>query len=350
MRYVSYTRTTSCFAFDEIPDGVIGLQNDHITAYAKEHGISIDKKYSDRKKDAEEKAAFDRLFEDGMKREFDCVVVDSIYRAGNNLWVAKEVLLQTFYYAGIHFIVVEDDFNSTEKDYEAVEKYFAEKYSNYKSRVLGERNRRTKKKETKKVREPKTDQKRQKHVSSLIAYELYDSATEKHMNLRKINDEPVFTVATEGYPIFSDPTYRIGVKEAEEEALRSIYEEKELAARVKTRILNGEGKAILQQSLDEIGEEMKLHFYMVSSGQESMEDTEEYFLSCTERAERLEKAFSVNNPWIRKMEQLPEVMELDKRLIKKNICHFWMTDFRSIEAETLWDDWKQLLPEEWLVS
>lgn len=57
MRYVSYTRTTSCFAFDEIPDGVIGLQNDHIAAYAKEHGISIDKKYSDRKNDTEEKAA-----------------------------------------------------------------------------------------------------------------------------------------------------------------------------------------------------------------------------------------------------------------------------------------------------
>lgn len=33
MRYVSYTRTTSCFAFDEIPEGVIGLQNDHKMVY-----------------------------------------------------------------------------------------------------------------------------------------------------------------------------------------------------------------------------------------------------------------------------------------------------------------------------
>ena len=147
MRAVSYTRTTSCFPGDtDYPADVIAIQNGHIGEYAKTHRLKLVDKYSDRKKDANENAAFEKLLLDGMQRKFDIVIVDSIFRTGKDLWNAKEVLLQTFHYAGISFAVVEDDFDSTGKSNDETEAYFAEKYKTYRKAHIKyqvkERNRR----------------------------------------------------------------------------------------------------------------------------------------------------------------------------------------------------------------
>ena len=132
MRVVSYTRTTSCFPGETgQPSDIIAVQNRHIADYAGEHGWKVDEKYSDRKHDNEEDSAFRRLLEDGMRRKFDMVIVDSVFRAGKDLWDAREVLLQTFYYADISFAVVEDDFIASGRKREDVDNYFAEKYSLY---------------------------------------------------------------------------------------------------------------------------------------------------------------------------------------------------------------------------
>lgn len=128
MRIVSYTRTTSCFPGAEIPTNVISEQNEQIRAFAEERGWKITDKYSDRKKDPKENTAFERLLKDGIQRKFDAVIVASIFRAGKDLWSAREVLLQTFHYAGISFIVVEDDFISTGKSNEEADEYFDGKY------------------------------------------------------------------------------------------------------------------------------------------------------------------------------------------------------------------------------
>lgn len=129
MRIVSYTRTTSCFPGEEIPANVITAQNERIRGYVEKHGWKIAGKYSDRKKDQSENASFERLLQDGIQRKFDAVIVDSIFRAGKDLWSAREVLLQTFHFAGIWFIVVEDNFISAGKSNEEAEKYFDQKYS-----------------------------------------------------------------------------------------------------------------------------------------------------------------------------------------------------------------------------
>lgn len=128
MRIVSYTRTTSCFPGAEIPANVITEQNYRIKSYADSHGWKIADKYSDRKKDEKENTSFERLLQDGISRKFDAVIVDSVFRAGKDLWSAREVLLQTFHFAGIGFIVVEDDFVSIGKSNEEAEAYFDEKY------------------------------------------------------------------------------------------------------------------------------------------------------------------------------------------------------------------------------
>jgi len=133
MRLVSYTRTTSCFPGAVISPTAITEQNEKIKAYADDHGWKISEKYSDRKKDYSENEAFDKLLRDGMNRRFDAVIVDSIYHAGKNLWTAKEVLLQTFQYAGIGFIVVEDSFNSIERTNKEAEIYFSQKYKQFRA-------------------------------------------------------------------------------------------------------------------------------------------------------------------------------------------------------------------------
>ena len=85
-------------------------------------------KYSDRKKDQSENSAFEQLLQDGIQRKFDAVIVDSVFRAGKDLWSAREVLLQTFHFAGIGFIVVEDGFISNGKTNDEAEAYFDQKY------------------------------------------------------------------------------------------------------------------------------------------------------------------------------------------------------------------------------
>ena len=127
MRYVSYTRTTTCLEFEEIIENAIGIQNKHINEYAKEHNFKIDEKYSDRKKSHSENEGFKRLLEDGMSRRFDILVVDSLLRCGATFAEGREVIEQTFYYAGINFIVVEDDFDSRDKKPEEVKQYFKAK-------------------------------------------------------------------------------------------------------------------------------------------------------------------------------------------------------------------------------
>lgn len=132
MKVVSYTRTTTCRpGVTESPPDIISIQNQHIQNYAKAHGWKIEGKYSDRKNDPNENGGFERMLSDGMQRKFDVVIVDSIFRAGKDLWNAKEVLLQTFTYANIVFVVVEDDFDGTTCTKEEAEAYFTEKYKIY---------------------------------------------------------------------------------------------------------------------------------------------------------------------------------------------------------------------------
>lgn len=124
MKWVSYTRSISSRIGEENPSNTIAEQNERIAQYLKKRGCSISEKYSDRKRTAEAAEGFDRLVQDGMARNFDAVVVDSIFRCGRTLPFAIEALQRTFYPLGIQFAVVEDDFCSADKTAEEVAEYF----------------------------------------------------------------------------------------------------------------------------------------------------------------------------------------------------------------------------------
>lgn len=131
MRCVSYTRTTSCCWEKETPGDVIGQQNTRIQEYAHAMGWKIEKKYSDRKNDPDTHEAFDSLREDGVSRQFDMVIVDSIFRCGSNVSFAKDLFAHAFCPAGIQFAVVEDQYCSIGRSIEEIGEYFREKRNVY---------------------------------------------------------------------------------------------------------------------------------------------------------------------------------------------------------------------------
>ena len=106
----------------EIPKDIISQQNQKIQDYIKKRGWTLGKKYSDRRKDAFEETAYLQMKMDAIAREFDCVVMDSMFRCGRNSNVAAELFKSMSLPAGLQIAVVEDDFCSLDvTEQEAVE-------------------------------------------------------------------------------------------------------------------------------------------------------------------------------------------------------------------------------------
>lgn len=124
MRCVSYTRTTSCKNTEKIPSDIIQQQNEHIQNYIQSHGWKLVAKYSDRKKNENENTAFEEMTADGINRKFDMVVVDSVDRCGKYISCAEDVLVKTFFPAGLHFAIVQSNFCSIGKSREEIDEYF----------------------------------------------------------------------------------------------------------------------------------------------------------------------------------------------------------------------------------
>lgn len=124
MRCASYVRLVSCKPEKEMPKDIIRQQNDRIKNFIKGKGWELAKKYTDRKKNMEADDAFQQLRLDGINRKFDMVVVDSLFRCGRNVSYAEDVLLKTFYPAGIHFAVIEDNICSLDMDARMAAAYF----------------------------------------------------------------------------------------------------------------------------------------------------------------------------------------------------------------------------------
>lgn len=111
----------------------INSQNMIIETFARNNGLTITKRYSDRKESSDADEAFISLREDIINRKVDCLVVNSIYFCGPSLSAAKDLLRDVMWPAKIPFIVVEDDFRSNEKTYEEIDQYFKDKLNAFRS-------------------------------------------------------------------------------------------------------------------------------------------------------------------------------------------------------------------------
>ena len=112
MKCVSYTRSTSSDPYAVQAKDTIRQQNERIARFVKTHGWKLQGKYSDRKHDPDCDAAFQEVKEALLRREYDCIVVDSFYHFGKSIEQAMELTTKTLIPAGIHFAVVEDGFCS----------------------------------------------------------------------------------------------------------------------------------------------------------------------------------------------------------------------------------------------
>lgn len=99
-------------------------QNDHIRDFTKSRYWKISKFYEDKSDDPQSDLGFQKLKEDGLKRQFDVVIIDSIFRCGRNVFYARDLLLNVFYRVGIHFVILEDDIDSSLMSFEELENYF----------------------------------------------------------------------------------------------------------------------------------------------------------------------------------------------------------------------------------
>lgn len=131
MRCVSYTKRYSCFPENEIPEDIILQQNQRINEFVVSHGWKLVKKYYERKDGQEAEDAFLRMKADGLAREFECVVVDSIFRCGKNPAYAEDLFGKVFWPAGIHFAVVEDNICSVDMTSDEVSEYLVRKREEY---------------------------------------------------------------------------------------------------------------------------------------------------------------------------------------------------------------------------
>ena len=127
MKCVSYVRTTCFDPTARKVEKPITEQTEHIRAYVKKRHWCLSKRYSDRKDNMQESTEFMELKKAALKREFDCVIVDSITRFGADVYQTLHFLKKTYYPAGLHFAVVEDDFCSLDHTTEEVYAYLEEK-------------------------------------------------------------------------------------------------------------------------------------------------------------------------------------------------------------------------------
>ena len=70
-----------------------------------------------------------------MDRQFECVVLASIFFCGKMLISATDLLGRVFYPAGVHFAVAEDDFCSAEAAPEEVAAYLQRKKGEFRGKL-----------------------------------------------------------------------------------------------------------------------------------------------------------------------------------------------------------------------
>ncbi len=124
---VSYTRAVS--EKKELPS--IPEQNRMIADFVKKKGLTIEKKYSDRKQDPEAEDGFFEMKADGISRKYDCVVFLSLDSFGKNLMFGYDVLFRAFAPAGIHFASVKDQFCSFEVSRNEIDDFLNRKLRQY---------------------------------------------------------------------------------------------------------------------------------------------------------------------------------------------------------------------------
>ncbi len=138
MRTAIYICQASCTDFSASADSR-NEQEARTIEYIAAHGWEKPDVYDDKNAIPGAENGFEKLTQDGIRRQFDMLVLDSITVYGKSLSSIEDVLVHTFFPAGIHFAIVEDDFCSLGKTIQEVQDYLNQKKVELRARKMHER-------------------------------------------------------------------------------------------------------------------------------------------------------------------------------------------------------------------
>lgn len=382
MRCVSYTRTTSCKSSESIPTDIIRQQNEQIQKYIQSHGWKLVAKYSDRKRDDNENTAFEEMTMDGISRKFDMVVVNSIDRCGKYISCAEDVLAKTFFPAGIHFSVVQDDFCSIEKSREEIDEYFRKEKIAVQIKSMREFAVREQIEGYYNVHDEKYGYILSEDRKELLVEEeaativrevfqmLLDGVSVKKiadiMNERGV-ESPMVHNARVGHKHW--PHYENKWSEA-------IQSEMDMAERM-TRYLETEAiQKLLQKEQQQYSEKAWMIFQEMEQVEkdripiyekfknneltepEYLDKKEEIqsqlqmyemdFEGLMERFAEMKKAFSNENEWIKTFQRVELSEDLEFEHVKKWVDKIIVSNFKEVHVYLTMQRWRDYFPEEWL--
>lgn len=369
MRLVSYTRTTSCISSMVPSNKEIAEQNSRIKAYADAHGWKIRKTYSDRKNDPKENKGFQELLEDGICRTFDAVIVDSVFHAGCDFPTGRQVLLQTFHYAGIAFIVVEDDFISLGKSNKEAESYYNKKQGVY---VHGTKKAKAAQIETK---QKKQDSLRGKIPVSKYTGLITDSAYPGQAIILRnahVPEKAYFTVYDPSRPQFSQS--HLPLSEVEDALFAMLLAEKGKAEKM-MKIIRAEGESGKLQMEEQIrtlffniamqiaeSEKHKMEAYRkYKTGQLSgdewneinaaakafVEEQEPTLKRYEQQFSEIKTLISEKNPWIQARMEWNEDRHISRKLLLRHVEKIELNNMKLSHVTFTHEEWYLRLPQQW---
>lgn len=220
-----------------------------------------------------------------------------------------------------------------------------------------------------------------RETPNLLIRKVYDRASGERLLCRTSEDEIQQVYSFDrGYKCFTGKVPCIASTEIFDAILSKLKLAKEQASRIDKRIDSDQNEVeeyqkaalrpyrerakMLVNALSEKDMERTAVYQQYESCKIEKERLEEYeiqykaeikqleveFKIIMERVSEVEKAFSHGNPWLIKFRDITIPATLERIHIKKYVERVWIEEFKSVDVVLKEDEWKNLLPIEWIES
>lgn len=393
MRYVSYVRDNPG------KNRFMDEEQRKIDAWTKEHGVVLQKKYRDADDCVD---GIRQLINDGVDRKYDRIILDSIYDFGENVGQADQTLRITFFPYGIYFICLDDGYTSEGKTEKELQAYFHEKrFAPQKERLKGYVSQginvvpRTKKKVPQMPKKRRTAHRKNTSLMSVLlsitideksgrrfeavereegSYILHSKVRRKNVTsisyeklvravYEKIKEEKLTAVCVSERMQDCNEEAEVQLAPLRKEALQLFWETEALVRR-RQKIMESIKTDMSQP--DETGQCENPEQYDkrqqcenpvrktkeaaddLQQIEEALKDAEYRFEELVVQEKTIYKAFSKDNPWLKSYRDLEIPKVLTGDFLLDAVYRVLVKDDDTVEIITADDDYKDLLPREWM--
>ena len=368
MKCVAYSKKTPCIYYMDR----VGLkeQNDRIRMFASDNDLKITKFYEDKSDDYLSDSGFEELRRDGMKRQFDLIVFESLYRFAVTIAESRNLLLHTFFLIGINFIIIEDGIDSRKEDYQSLEKYFEEKKWEISGRLAWAAKSNGEYKAIAKKEPVHLDLSDEDRLFRTIRRKCSYTDPKRRLCICKCGERIEKTT----FICLSDEYRELVTRdELMDAVLRAIRRERKMCINVYNRIDTTEAeeymdtvetscriraKTLFEESVEAQKDNIK-NYLLFQNGSKTEQEYLDYhefmfiriqelsdeFIELTKRLEYRRKQFSKDNEWIKRFMNI-NVNEIDSDTIKKILMSVVIKEDGSMEVK-LNTKGKDVFPRKW---